>query len=159
MLPNICHFCGRFSISKNLLWMFGNFWFRKLCGHWNRKVWITVEKLNGPMSSRFVHFPPISTEITTFSIDTLWFYHLIITFIIKWSTTKEIWAVQEHCILPLANGNGWNWMKLFPPTNQPHCIICWVFQVFFCSTFSHVFCNSTKSIANRSAAPNDLLDI
>ena len=108
MLPNICHFCGRFSISKNLLWMFGNFWFRKLCGHWNRKVWITVEKLNGSMSSRFVHFPPISTEITTFSIDTLWFYHLIITFIIKWSTTKEIWAVQEHCILPVANGNGWN---------------------------------------------------
>ena len=116
--PNICHFCGRFSISKNLLWMFGNFWFRKLCGHWNKKVWITVEKLNGSMSSRFVHFPPISTEITTSSIDTLWFYHLIITFIIKWSTTKEIWAVQEHCILPVANGNGWNSShqpeKLFP---------------------------------------------
>ena len=28
--------------------------------------------------------------------------------------------------------------------------ICWVFQAFFCSTFLHVFCNSTKTNANSS---------
>ena len=36
--------------------------------------------------------------------------------------------------------------------NSTEGMICWVFQAFFCSTFFlHVFCNSIKSIGNRSA--------
>ena len=33
--------------------------------------------------------------------------------------------------------------------------ICWVFQAFFCSTFLHVFCNSTKTGANSSGQQMD----
>ena len=29
--------------------------------------------------------------------------------------------------------------------------ICWVFQAFFCSTFLHIFCNSTKYSVYRSS--------
>ena len=40
-----------------------------------------------------------------------------------------------------------------PPAFQKYSI-CWVFQAFFCSTFLHLFCNSTKTITNSSEWPS-----